>query len=71
MKPLNNLVTFISKNRSWLTIMLFIIRQIVCGQFVYDRLNMTIGKIDSKGYVYNRLNMTIGRFKSDGKGLKK
>ena len=45
------------KYKFWLTIMLLMICQTVCGQFVYDRSNMTIGKIDSNGYVYNRSNM--------------
>ena len=46
--------------------MFFMICQTVCGQFVYDCSNITIGKIDSHGYVYNRSNTTVGRFKSDG-----
>ena len=47
-------------------VMLFMMCQSACGQYLYDRNNMTIGKIDSNGYVYNRSNMTIGRFKPDG-----
>ena len=66
MELLNNIMIFRLKYKSWLTIMLLMICQTVCGQFVYDRSNMTIGKIDSNGYVYNRSNMTIGRIKSDG-----
>ena len=66
MELLNSIMTFRLKYKFWLTIMLLMICQTVCGQFVYDRSNMTIGKIDSNGYVYNRSNMTIGRIKSDG-----
>lgn len=43
MKLLNSIVTFRLKYKSWLTIMLLMICQTVCGQFVYDRSNMTIG----------------------------
>ena len=32
--------------------------QFAYGQYIYDRSNMTIGKIDSRGYVYNLSNMT-------------
>ena len=46
--------------------MLFMVCQMVCGQSLYDRSNMSIGKIGSDGYVYDRSNMTVGRFKSDG-----
>ncbi len=66
MKLLNSIVTFRLKYKSWLTIMLLMICQTVSGQFVYDRSNTTIGKIDSNGYVYNRSNTTVGRIKSDG-----
>ena len=40
--------------------------QCAYGQYIYNRSNITIGKIDSNGYVYDRSNMTVGRFKSDG-----
>ena len=40
--------------------------QCAYGQYIYDRSNKTIGKIDSNGYVYDHSNMTVGQFKSDG-----
>ena len=55
-----------SKCRVLLTIVLFMMCQMVCGQTIVDRSNMTIGKIGSDGTVYDRSNMTVGRFKSDG-----
>ena len=46
-------------------VMLLMMCQSARGQYLYDRNNMTIGKIDPNGYVYDRSNMTIGRFKAD------
>ena len=43
MKLLNSIMIFKLKCKFGLTIMLLMICQTVCGQFVYDRSNMTIG----------------------------
>ena len=41
-----------------LLFVLLVLCQCAYGQYIYDRSNMTIGKIDSRGYVYNLSNMT-------------
>ena len=51
--------------------MLFMMCQTISGQSLYDRSNMTIGKVESDGYVKDRSNMTLGRIKSDGYVLDK
>ena len=48
-----------------LTIVLFMMCQMVCGQTIVDRSNMTVGRFKSDGYIVDRNNMTIGRIKSD------
>ena len=52
-----------NKCRVLLTIVLFMMCQMVCGQTFVDRSNMTLGKVKSDGYVVDRNNMTIGRAK--------
>lgn len=40
--------------------------QLICpAQFVWDKSNMTIAKIEKDGIVRDRNNMTIGKFDSD------
>ena len=53
-----------SRCRVLLTIVLFMMCQMVCGQTIVDRSNMTIGKVDSDGTVKDRSNMTLGKVKS-------
>ena len=59
------------KFKTLFAIILFMICQTISGQSLYDRSNMTIGKVESDGYVKDRSNMTIGRVKPDGYVLDK
>ena len=50
------------KYKSWLTIMLLMICQTVCGQFVYDRSNMTIGRAKGIPITYAAVYFFFNKF---------
>lgn len=62
MKLLNSIMTFRLKYKFWLTIMLLMICQTVCGQFVYDRSNMTIGRAKGIPITYAAVYFFFNKF---------
>ena len=53
-------------HRIIIVLLLLLACQTVSSQYLYDRSNMTIGKVESDGYVKDRSNMNLGRIKPDG-----
>ena len=53
-------------HKTFIVLLLLLVGQTVRGQYLYDRSNMTIGKVESDGYVKDRSNMNLGRIKPDG-----